>query len=121
MLNRLDELLPELAKFCRLLEKNVDEEFVMNQLLRLGSIYDYSDEAGRRALSALLRTCSSLAFHLATFAPHLERASPGHMLVQGESESVMESTMKLLRHIHPREEEYVRYELPQLYIAAGGI
>jgi hypothetical protein len=58
MLNRLDELLPELAKFCRLLEKNVDEEFVMNQLLRLGSIYDYSDEAGRRALSALLRTCS---------------------------------------------------------------
>lgn len=58
MLNRLDELLPELAKFCRLLEKNIDEEFVMNQLLRLGSIYDYSDEAGRRALSALLRTCS---------------------------------------------------------------
>lgn len=55
MVNRLDALLPELAKFCQLLQKNSEDDFVTIQLLKLGSIYDLSDEAGRRALSALLR------------------------------------------------------------------
>jgi len=34
---------------------------------------------------------------------------PGEMIVLSSSQPVMESIMALLRHIHPREDEYVRY------------
>ncbi len=57
LVNRLDEVLPETAKFCRLLQRNCDNKFATKQLLLLARLYDFSDEAGRRALAGLLRKC----------------------------------------------------------------
>ncbi|KAL6049642.1 Condensin complex component, non-smc subunit [Balamuthia mandrillaris] len=56
-LNVLEDLLPDLAKFCSLLARahEQEQEFKITQLLLLAPLFDFSDEAGRRALSALLR------------------------------------------------------------------
>lgn len=99
--------MPEIAKFCWLLQKNVENESVMLQLLRLGFLFDLSDEAGRRALSALLRTCTYLAYRpVVSFS--LTFSPKGELAIGCLSVPVIESIMKLLRHIHPREDEYLR-------------
>ena len=64
----VDELLPEISKFCFYLRKYYDlmgeaiedeerdsYEFVVEQLLLLSNVFDFSDEVGRRAMFSMLR------------------------------------------------------------------
>ena len=47
---------PELTAICTMMEMNTGNDFVLKQLLLIASMRDFSDEAGRLALSALLRS-----------------------------------------------------------------
>jgi hypothetical protein len=64
----VDELLPEISKFCFYLRKYYDLmgeaiedeerdscEFIVEQLLLLSNVFDFSDEVGRRAMFSMLR------------------------------------------------------------------
>ena len=67
--SNVDELLPEISKFCFHLrgyydlmgETTNDEErdsyeFVVEQLFLLSKVFDFSDEVGRRSMFTMLRT-----------------------------------------------------------------
>jgi hypothetical protein len=75
----------------------------VKQILKVGLVYDFSDEAGRRALSCLLRMQENVRAML---------SSPlGEMLVaSATAESVIEDMLILLRRTQFNEDEYTRYE-----------
>lgn len=50
-----DNQVPELTSICTMMELNAGQDFVLKQLLGLAMLRDFSDEAGRVAMSALLR------------------------------------------------------------------
>ena len=80
--------MPDLPKFCELLHDCQTEEFVARQLLRVALFYDFSDEAGRRSLSTLLRS----------------------LLAAVETpDSIIDDMMTLLSSLHPEGNEYIRY------------
>lgn len=51
----LEEMLPEISIFCKMFIKYQEQLFVTMQLLEILKLLDFSDEAGRRNLSILLR------------------------------------------------------------------
>ncbi len=47
---------PELTTVCSMMEINAGNDYVLKQLLDVAQLRDFGDEAGRVALSALLRS-----------------------------------------------------------------
>jgi hypothetical protein len=95
----LEEVLPEISIFCKMFLKYQEQLFVAVQLLEILKLLDFSDEAGRRALSILLSN-----------HPYYKR----YLLVTGNAvsktvlpESVMRSMLDILMVIH-KDVEFTR-------------
>lgn len=81
---------PELTSICTMIEINAGADFVLKQLLLVALLRDFSDEAGRTALSALLRS----------FLP-----SPQ------VSQYLVEPIIKVLSLCHANESEFIQVVL----------
>ena len=80
------EVLPEISKACLLIQKYSSDDFICKQLLQLCHFLDYTDEAGRRNLSALLGDMLSTLTLAEELVPYI---------------------MDALRVVHPSEAEFL--------------
>jgi hypothetical protein len=95
----LENALPPISDYCKIIKANQEDEFIVKQLLLQARLFDFADEVGRRNLSSLIGTrpyrCGIL----------IEQVN---MLLKPFSPELLKVMMKMLATLHPDDSDFIR-------------